>query len=62
MNPAFTAAFVRFVETKRVPVYTKDGQIIGYVSQRATSVGASKLVGGRVEYSNRFGQYGWVCK
>lgn len=49
--------------TKRtVPVFTKDGKKIGEVSQSATSIGASKVAGAQVEFSGRFGTYGWVVK
>lgn len=47
---------------KKVPVFTKDGKVIGYVSIHSTSVGASKVARAPVEFSNRFGCYGWVMK
>ena len=48
--------------TKTVSVLTKDGKLIGKVSSRATSVGASKIAGGPVEWSYRFGYSAWVMK
>ena len=47
---------------KPVLVLDKDGNKLGEVSQSATSIGASKIAGGSVEYSRRFGSYAWVKK
>ena len=45
-----------------VPVYTKDGKLLGYVSEQATSIGASKLAGCPCEYAHKLGRYAWIAK
>lgn len=45
-----------------VPVYSKDGKVLGHVGSGATSVGAAKIAKGPVEYSRRFGVWGWIAK
>ena len=47
---------------RRVNVYDAKGVIVGTVNVQTTSVGAAKIAGGAVEYSNRFGAFGWVRK
>ncbi len=45
----------------KVAVYDRRGNILGYVSWNATSVGASKVAGRSCQYSRRFGSYAWVA-
>lgn len=46
---------------KPVPVYDAGGKIIGHVPATATSVAASKIIGGPAEFSFRYGRPGgWV--
>lgn len=50
------------VRSKKVPVYSQDGAVIGEVSQSATSIGAAKLAGKQVQFTTRFKPYGWIVK
>jgi len=45
-----------------VPVFGTAGQILGHVSRSASSISAAKIAGGPVQFSRRFGVYGWVAK
>jgi hypothetical protein len=45
---------------RQVPVLDRDRKLLGYVSQSATSVAASKIAGGPVQFSRRFGDYALV--
>lgn len=46
---------------KNVPVYDKDGKIIGYVYSSTTSVGAAKVAKTRsAEFTSRNGKFGWI--
>ena len=49
---------------KSVSVLTEDGKLIAKVSNRTTSVGASKVAGGPVEWNgyHLFGYNAWVRK
>ena len=47
---------------KTIPVCDKHGNVLGHVSQSATSVGAAKIAGSACEYSLRFGFHAWVRK
>jgi hypothetical protein len=47
----------------KVKILSADGKtVLGEVSSASTSVGASKIAGGPVAYSSRFGFYAWVKK
>ena len=46
-----------------VPVYAKDRKtLLGRVSSRATSIGASKIAGAPCLWSRINGTYAWVAK
>ena len=47
---------------KMVPVVTEKGEKLGEVKPVTTSVGASKVAGGPVEFSRRFGYWAWIKK
>ena len=48
---------------KTVPLYDKQGNVIGYVSKAITSIGASKALKSKnAEYTLRYGKGGWVAK
>lgn len=46
----------------KVPVYSRDGRLLGHVSSSATSIGASKIAGGPCEMCRRHGVLSWVAK
>ncbi len=45
--------------TKQVAVVSKTGQVLGYVSKQATSIGASKVAKGPVGFEYRNGRWVW---
>lgn len=47
---------------KVVPVFDKYGVVVARVAQNATSVAATKITGETMEFSRRYGVWGWVCK
>lgn len=46
-------------KTKQVKVLDLAGNVIGYVSDRSTSIGAAKLAGMSVRHARRNGEWVW---
>jgi len=46
---------------KDVPVFDKDGNVIGYVYKSTTSIGAAKVAGTKsARFTKKNGVYGWI--
>lgn len=59
MSPS--AGKVEPMKAKRVKVYAADRKtVLGTVSDRATSIGASKVAGARTQYARVNGVFSWV--